>query len=67
MLKTSKLSSKQPALKLNLSNLSELTLIKHRRATCGVFVYADKKTTCYASGMYGLKCQVLKKEHRSVK
>ena len=38
-LKTSKLSSKQPALKLNLSNLSELTLIKHRRATCGVFVY----------------------------
>ena len=29
--------------------------------------YADKKTTCYASGMYGLKCRVLKKEHRSVK
>ena len=32
-----------------------------------LFCYADKKTTCYASGMYGLKCQVLKKEHRSVK
>lgn len=25
------------------------------------------KTTCYASGMYGLKCQALKKEPRSVK
>lgn len=25
------------------------------------------KTTCYASGMYRLKCQVLKKEPRSVK
>ena len=50
------------------NRISDCNITKFPAADGGEgLCYADKKTTCYASGMCGLKCQVLKKELHSVK